>query len=300
MTATRSPVEALPCITSQPCTTCGRSIPGTSVGHARDRTRCNDHRLWRQRLDRVDVRIGLEPYIDSQASHLVFLEIDLVFERIAPGGLGGDEQLTSQALALLEQGHLVATHGCHPRGFESGKTTTDDHDAFRFVRRPELFLPAHLMADDRIDGAGRRVGEGRGSCRLVDAASAGDAAAYLHQTALACLVGEFGIGDTRSHHAHQIAIPVLDQLLRHTDVVDAPGEQDGDLRIQVGEVDARRFADLAKLCLTVVRRRHIGRRAPAVTDIDVHEIEQAGFADVDRSSRAFGDDRRRPADTPGR
>ena len=40
------------------------------------------------------------------------------------------------------------------------------------------------------------------------------------------------------------------------------------------------FADLAKLRLVVVRRRNVGRRTPAVTDIDVHEIEQAGFADV--------------------
>ena len=174
----------------------------------------------------------------------------------------------------------MTAHRRHPCGLASGNTATDHHDALGFLRRPVLLLPAQFIADDRIDRAGRRVGHGRGFRRLVYAAGAADATAYLAQAALARLVGELGVGDTGTHHANQIAKPFLDQFLGQNGIIDAAGEQHGDLALHEGEIGARRLAELAKLGVRMVRRRHIGRRSPAVTGIDVHEIEQAGLADA--------------------
>ena len=136
------------------------------------------------------------------------------------------------------------------------------------------------VANDGIDGAGRCVRKGPRLRRLVDTPRAADAATDLTQPTLAGFVGELGIGDARAHHADQVAIAVLDEVFRDDGIVDAPAEQHRDSLLLAFQVDTSRLAVLAKLRMPVVRRRHVRRRAPAVTDVDVDEIEQAGLPDV--------------------
>ena len=170
----------------------------------------------------------------------------------------------------------MAAHGRDASRLQTGSAAANDDNLSLLGSGCELRLPERLVAGSGIHGAGG-FSDGRAAVdSLSDATVATDAAAHFDHAAVAGLVCEFRVGDSGAGHAHKVAEAPGKKVFGDYRIVDAAGEQHRDWR----DINARAPGHFTELGRVVEGRLDVGGNAPRVADVEVKEVQKAGFGDA--------------------
>ncbi len=159
----------------------------------------------------------IQAHVDAEQSETAPEITDRLGEFFLARHAHRDIELAADAVQPIEQRHAVPPFGGHRRRRQTGGAGAHHGDPARL--RGWADHQFGLVAGARIDEArGALVREGVIQAGLV----AGDAGVDLVRAAARRLVHEFGIGQKRPRHRHQVGVAARQQgfgLVRHIDAV---------------------------------------------------------------------------------